>query len=444
MPERIRDTNNQPEAKNGSPWEERRDILYKKLETKIGIVGGLWEDVLALDPPKAGDSAEKIQEEEQRLKRHLRRAERAFPHTLQQLAVYDTISSQLKNLQKSPTDIEIPEVEEEENFYVPDNLPEEDDLEDDLRSRLDELLEDKDFQFVLSLRNGINGALKKRALIRKTLAYLENKGEDPNNPEAYLEFCKKKRRQLLEGRIKRVLFGRFSISLSVDEQFFRETKKGVGAGYHLDGTIFNFLNYQRHKHEAEDLEDLLHIISHRHEDFHSFVDDFGLGDNLREFNIPKFSDRIENYLKRIDIFQAQEDKIYKILLKSQLKSLSDYLTRFIDYGHEEFLAEIAAMKSSKNRTFEIWPYFFLRDGTFPPRISEARSILENLRERNPIIEQRIKDFDIIEIWRRFMKMYNQIPRRKRDDFFAAFAIYPPSEWPKIERLVRKWGKESSR
>jgi len=238
--------------------------------------------------------------------------------------------------------------------------------------------------------------------------------------------------------------------LLVDEQFFREIEKGDISGYHLSGNIFNFLNYQRYEHEEEDLKDLLNIRIHRHEDFHSFIDDFGL--RYTEFNISKFRERIEKSLNRIDIYQAQKiaDEIYsyrKTVLENELRFLSAYLTRFIDYGHEEFLAGIA-MHSFKDRPFDrIWSYFFLTDGTFPLIISEARRILENLRGRDPkldrIIEQRIKDFDIKEIWRRFMKMYNQIPRRKRVDFIAALAIYPPSEWPKIERLIRKWGKESS-
>ncbi|OGE94529.1 MAG: hypothetical protein A3B10_00880 [Candidatus Doudnabacteria bacterium RIFCSPLOWO2_01_FULL_44_21] len=386
---------------------ETREFLFERLEAKIAILRKLWSVAQVLSAPEAGESSELT--EKLFLAKIFSEARDKFPLAEREFGEYEQIKKSLASLQKKMDKIGF----EKGNDKYGEQF-------DALIARREDLLEDDDFRFLLSIREGITTLLKKRDEIRTVLANIEENDKDPKSlwpvlPEPY--------REQLKGKPIELLPNRFSISIVLEGKEYEELFHDSSLGRHIHDSVWSFV-----KKDASPIEQ-----TRAHEDFHSFAEGFSIG-SANLFSPEKIREAIQS------IITIKSQGAPLAIVNIFLTRLKHRIIGFKDYGYDEFLAELASL-----------PYRKIPADTFATNVHEAQQILEEFKGKDPdidpIIDEGLKYLDVEEFRNRIQNIYKRVevfgPKRIPDLIFA-FSLIPPSRLRHIERLVERWAEQDKK
>lgn len=414
------------------PIREKQETLYRGLEDKIAIMKGIWGVAQSLSIPSIHDSNDDIAREKD-----------AFQHVFQSTL---------------------------------DKLPQAASIYREQGSDTDAGHLKQDLDFIRSMDNGINDALRKRDSIR---AILRDLGENPS-PEAY-EKTIPEELEGVRGHIQRVIIKPFSINLVLDREGFQSVYQDLYGktptetfGSHIDGTIWNIYDWYNLIKNSEDYlmsyvekevlsgnENIqpnlseIEDIGIKHEDFHSFMDGF----DIKEGNINKAIrtsivdlSAMMQYRRRLihKIFKTLRIPYYREFIadeeRKEWKDIRRNMQVVMDSGHEELLAELASAP-------DITRALGMR-GSFVNRRQQdtntIKTVVNNLNENipglvhHPYITQTLESLDPNLNNQFIIELYEQVeanaPERV-EDLDMAFALFPPSQWRHIKGLVARWTSE---
>ena len=123
-----------------------------------------------------------------------------------------------------------------------------------------------------------------------------------------------------------------------------------------------------------------------------------------------------------------------------MQDLRKSIRLFQDFGHEELLAEIASE-----------PWDRIPSSTFATRMADAEEKIRLLKGKDPdidrIIDENLSYLDFSHFRERFQLAYKMMQEKapeRLNDFGVACAMFPPSQFRHIERLVDRWEKQSGK
>lgn len=396
-----------------SARDETREDLYEKLEAKIDIIKDIWSSTREFLPPSSDDTPGTVRREEETLSVYFTKALGAFPHAKEMLAQYDADKQLYDDL-----------------ISKKDPFSESEQADEALR-RIEKLLHNNDFRFVLSLRGGLKSALNRRQEVRAVLRVAGTEdivgGCERQLPEKY--------KDIFASKIRGVREGRFSVGLIV-EPVALESAAGKGArGFHAPHTPWNFT-----REETFD-DKVLEMIFGRddevpgsrqnetvaHEDFHSFIEGFSVG------SITLFDpERIKLNAKAILRFKKMQSP--DIVIKNELWLFKRDLLRFQNCGQEELLAEIVSIAHED-----------IPSHTFASTMDNARLMLISMKGRDPdidtVIGQVLPQFDVSFFRNRLQRLYRIVEKsapERIEDLDAALVLFPPSKLQRVESIVERW------
>lgn len=409
--------------------------LYAKIEYKISLIRSLWEAVQSLKPPRARDSEENINREATLLN--------SFPgqNLLNNPAIvplYQRYTELSEIIKKNAPKINVDHFESEElNEEDWDNLEKDATLDEEISK----LLENDDVRFQVSLENGIKTALTNRTRIRSLLGSAKGQSllrminEIPGMPEPLKQ----------KGAVKKVKILPFSIAILVDNTAFEKYVGNVTfRGLHKGILSFIKARYTNESPPTDFLGMLFGSTKKRgrlkkwpesykstilHEDFHAFVEGFGIG-NLYSFS--SSTNKISNQFGRLE--RLKKIGASDIIIEHENNLLKNTLSKIPDTGHEELLAELAA--SERNE------YGNIPRRTYAKGLINVRKFLLSIKgvlpELDPVITEALNDLNPTFIRNKLQRFYTEVPPERTNDLNIALALFPPSKWKYIEWLISKW------
>lgn len=402
------------------PQAGQKEQLYERIEQKLALMREIWNYAKNLPPPTPFDKGEEA-EENTLFEGLIKKATKSFPSAAFLIKEYDDIAARM--------------VEIAGNKQMPPPKKLIDELSR-LCKQQERLLEDQNVRFTISVRIGIRDAQKKRRKIRSVL----NENRDSTDQEFYLKLMPQEIAAHFAGKITAVVPQNFSIAYLVEPEVYKAYQKNDSKGFSLSwaDVALTFIKDERNKErrESEDeteenqiTEDML--VTVQHENFHAFIEGFGLGDKVY-FSAEPLMELAEK------IIETDDNPASRLLKEIDLKRLKTLLSKFKDFGHEELIAEIASSprsgvpkssfaKKQLELTEAIIKYIFLLGGVNP--------------ELDEILADGLKKLDFTRDRKFIQKMYREVEARapdKMEDFDMAFALFPPSDWRNIERLVKRW------
>jgi hypothetical protein len=405
---------------------EKKEVLYETLEAKIEIVKKMWEAAKQMRPPSNIDSPEQISEETQLLEMFVKENEARLPYISSLCEKYNELISERDKL-----------LSHDDEDFTDDFIQKIDTVDREIKN----LEKDDEVMFHNSLQNGVKNALNKRVRVREILA---------SAGKAELKDALRKNNDLPDvfkerEAIKKVQVLPFSLAVFIDGKVYERYQGTDSRGCSLD--IFSFIKNDTGEISPE-AKVLLAIFGEKpkkgrkykeeeygrtilHEDFHSFIQGFAIGD-LRLFNYKDYFRLIEGSADRIK--KLKQLNAPREILENEILLLKKRLFKLPEMGHEELLAEIASK-----------PHEQIPNSTFAAVIHNIEKSLDMIGEVDPevdkIIEVARKKLNISEIKEQFQQLYAQTPEDKITDLEAALALLPVNKWGHIKGLIERWHRE---
>ena len=437
---------NKSHTEGVSGRESERERLFELVERRVALIRELWEGMQNLSIPNVEDSKSVVDNEEKVFQKFFQRAEKEFSSEASQIKEYEDREHLIYEIH--------------EEFYRMGAGKESTKAYQDMIRKLDqlmekqsELLENEDFRFFLSYYKGINGAQKKREEVRRVLKEVGKRG---NINEEIISYLPKSFQAPLRGKVEKVIVERFSISVVLNGEAYKKVAKNPRSmGFHQPGGIWNFLSGditgyaieeilrdivkhggrisgKRIKELAVGIRENAHGVTSAHEDFHSFFNGFSESGNA--FSFATLNDIVDR------IIGVKERKAHAIFIKIHLQDLRKSIRLFQDFGHEELLAEIASE-----------PWDRIPSSTFATRMADAEEKIRLLKGKDPdidrIIDENLSYLDFSHFRERFQGAYKILQEKapeRLNDFGVACAMFPPSQFRHIERLVERWAEQSEK